>query len=131
MKLTTSRYFTPNGRAIQARGIEPEIVIEQMTWDGVMAPKIQREKDLARHLVGKDEEKDEAADEDQSEEAREARLQKAREDAKKLRGFDWGNEKDFVFAQAVNHLKGLPVVRSTVPVEAKAAAAKPERAEKR
>lgn len=131
MKLTTSRYFTPNGRAIQARGIEPEIVIEQMTWDGVMSPKIQREKDLARHLMGKDEEKDEAADEDQSEEAREARLQKAREDAKKLRGFDWGNEKDFVFAQAVNHLKGLPVVRSTLPVEAKAAAAKPEKAEKR
>jgi len=121
MKLTTSRYFTPNGRAIQARGIEPEIVIEQLTTDGVMSPKIQRERDLARHLTGKDEPKADATDEDLSEEAREARQQKAREDAKKLRGFDWGNEKDFVFAQAVNYLKGLPVVRSTVPTEAKAA----------
>ncbi|MCS6996373.1 MAG: S41 family peptidase [Casimicrobiaceae bacterium] len=124
MKLTTSRYFTPSGRAIQARGIEPEIVIEQLTWDGVMAPKVQRERDLARHLHGREEDREETpADEDLSEEAREARLQKAREDAKKLRGFDWGNEKDFVFAQAVNYLKGLPVVRSTVGNDGRATAA--------
>ncbi len=123
MKLTTSRYFTPSGRAIQARGIEPDIVIEQLTWDGVMSPKVTREKDLAKHLVGKSEQKDEPQDEDLSEEAREARLQKAREDAKKLKGFDWGNEKDFLYSQALNQLKGLPVVRSTVPKESKTASA--------
>jgi carboxyl-terminal processing protease len=29
IKLTTARYFTPSGRSIQAKGIEPDIVIEQ------------------------------------------------------------------------------------------------------
>lgn len=30
MKLTTSKYYTPKGKAIQAKGIEPDIVIEQL-----------------------------------------------------------------------------------------------------
>ena len=114
VKLTTSRYFTPNGRSIQGTGIEPDVLIEQLTWDGVMAPKLQREKDLSRHLVGKDEKKEAAPDEDLSEDAQEAKMLKVREDTKKLKGFDWGNDKDFVFGQALNKIKGLPVVRSTV-----------------
>lgn len=30
IKLTTARYYTPSGRSIQAKGIEPDIVIEQI-----------------------------------------------------------------------------------------------------
>lgn len=123
VKLTTQRYYTPNGRSIQGTGIEPDVLIEQLTFDGVMSPKTTREKDLSRHLVGKDEKKDAAADEDTSDEAQEAKLQKVREDQKKLKGFDWGNEKDFLFAQAVNQLKGLPVVRSTVEANSTSAKA--------
>ena len=114
VKLTTSRYFTPNGRSIQGTGIEPDVLIEQLTWDGVIAPKLQREKDLSRHLVGKDEKREASADEDLTEDAQEAKLIKVREDGKKLKGFDWGNEKDFLYSQALNKVKGLPVVRSTV-----------------
>ncbi len=131
MKLTTSKYFTPNGRSIQGTGIETDIMIDQLTWDGVVAPKSQREKDLARHLVGKDEKSEEVAEaeEDTSEEAQEAKLAKAREDSKKMKGFDWGNEKDFLFAQALNQLKGLPVVRSTIEAS-KTASVKPEAVKK-
>ncbi len=114
VKLTTSRYFTPNGRSIQGTGIEPDVLIDQLTSDGVMSPKLQREKDLSRHLVGKDEKKEANADEDVSEDAQEAKMIKARDDNKKLKGFDWGNEKDYLYSQALNKLKGLPVVRSTV-----------------
>lgn len=32
VKLTTSRYFTPNGRSIQALGIEPDITTKPGTW---------------------------------------------------------------------------------------------------
>ena len=92
VKLTTSRYYTPNGRSIQGTGIEPDVLIEQLTWDGVMAPKLQREKDLSRHLIGKNETKDAAPEEDTSVDAQEAKLFKVREDQKKLKGFDWGNE---------------------------------------
>ncbi len=114
VKLTTSRYFTPNGRSIQGTGIEPDVLIDQLTSDGVMSPRLQREKDLSRHLVGKDEKKEASADEDTSEEAQEAKIIKARDDSKKLKGFDWGNDKDYLYSQAINKLKGLPVVRSTV-----------------
>ena len=114
VKLTTSRYFTPNGRSIQGTGIEPDVLIQQLTMDGVMSPKLQREKDLSRHLVGKNETKESNPEEDLTEEAQEAKLIKVREDSKKLKGFDWGNEKDFLYAQALNKVKGLPVVRSTV-----------------
>jgi carboxyl-terminal processing protease len=129
VKLTTSRYFTPNGRSIQGAGIETDVMIDQLTFDGVVAPKTQREKDLSRHLVGKDE-KVEPPDtaEDLTEEAQEAKLTKAREDGKKLKGFDWGNEKDYLYAQAINQIKGLPVVRSTIEATSTAASAalKPE-----
>ena len=115
VKLTTSRYFTPNGRSIQGTGIEPDVLIDQLTSDGVMAPKLQREKDLSRHLVGKDEKKEASAvDDDTSEDAQEAKLIKVRDDNKKLKNFDWGNDKDYLYSQAINKLKGLPVIRSTV-----------------
>jgi carboxyl-terminal processing protease len=57
VRLTTARYFTPNGRSIQAKGIEPDIVVT----DGKEAPgghpSPLREKDIERHLMGEGEEK--------------------------------------------------------------------------
>lgn len=51
IKLTTSLYFTPNGRSIQATGINPDIKIDrgQVTKipDSIVA---YREEDLSRHL---------------------------------------------------------------------------------
>ena len=90
------------------------MLIDQLTWDGVVSPKLTRERDLSRHLVGKDEKAEASTDEDFSDTAQEAKLLKVREDSKKLKGFDWGNEKDFLYSQALNKVKGLPVVRSTV-----------------
>lgn len=50
LRLTTSKYYTPSGRSIQAKGIEPDIIVED-TRDG--APKNHfREKDIERHLEG-------------------------------------------------------------------------------
>ena len=51
IKLTTARYFTPNGRSIQAKGISPDIVVEEATvTDGEAAARV-READLDRHLA--------------------------------------------------------------------------------
>ena len=50
IKLTTARYFTPNGRSIQAKGITPDILVEEATiTEGENAGKV-READLERHL---------------------------------------------------------------------------------
>jgi len=55
IKLTTARYYTPNGRSIQARGIVPDIPLDDGA--GERALKL-RESDLTKHLTdnGKDEE---------------------------------------------------------------------------
>jgi carboxyl-terminal processing protease len=55
IKLTTARYYTPNGRSIQAKGIEPDVTVDDGSQRLAM-----READLDRHLVG-DEEKKAAA----------------------------------------------------------------------
>ncbi len=52
IKLTTARYYTPNGRSIQAKGIVPDVTVDDGSQRSVM-----READLERHLVGDDEKK--------------------------------------------------------------------------
>ena len=44
IKLTTQRYFTPSGRSIQARGIEPDIYVEQ-----VQLESLKENRNLERH----------------------------------------------------------------------------------
>lgn len=44
LRLTTARYYTPSGRSIQARGIEPDIVVEKGSREHL------KEKDLTGHL---------------------------------------------------------------------------------
>jgi carboxyl-terminal processing protease len=54
IKLTTARYFTPSGRSIQAKGITPDIVVEEATVSatGNDGPKMEvREADLDKHLA--------------------------------------------------------------------------------
>ncbi|MFN3750560.1 MAG: S41 family peptidase [Thiobacillus sp.] len=50
IKLTTARYFTPNGRSIQAKGIEPDIVVEDPAMPESEELRV-READLDRHLA--------------------------------------------------------------------------------
>jgi carboxyl-terminal processing protease len=50
MRLTTMRYYTPNGRSIQAQGIRPDIAIES-AQRAESAGFIVRERDLEGHLA--------------------------------------------------------------------------------
>jgi carboxyl-terminal processing protease len=50
IKLTTARYFTPNGRSIQARGIVPDIPLDDGAGDKGAGLKL-READLTKHLI--------------------------------------------------------------------------------
>jgi carboxyl-terminal processing protease len=50
IKLTTARYFTPNGRSIQAKGIEPDIVVEDPAMPETEDDFRVREVDLNKHL---------------------------------------------------------------------------------
>ena len=50
VKLTTARYFTPNGRSIQAEGIVPDMVIERADIRPYKTRERTREADLEGHL---------------------------------------------------------------------------------
>lgn len=54
IKLTTAKYFTPSGRSIQAKGILPDIEIDQAKVQEQARSKMLKEKDLAGHLDNQD-----------------------------------------------------------------------------
>jgi carboxyl-terminal processing protease len=73
IKLTTALYYTPNGRSIQARGIEPDIEIPDMT---IPKPTTETsellsvsEADLEKHLLNETDEEDSVKDKKASQEA--------------------------------------------------------------
>jgi carboxyl-terminal processing protease len=49
MRLTTMRYYTPNGRSIQAQGIQPDVLIEP--FKPVQPGEVVRERDIDGHLT--------------------------------------------------------------------------------
>ena len=54
LRLTTARYYTPNGRSIQAKGIVPDFIVKPSRPEEekeVIVPKLPSEKDLERHLI--------------------------------------------------------------------------------
>ncbi len=54
LKLTTAKYFTPSGRSIQAKGIDPDILVE-LKPDGEALAQMRSEADLRNHLDAEDE----------------------------------------------------------------------------
>ena len=103
IKLTTARYYTPNGRSIQALGITPDVVVEDPSDTATRV----READLQRHLEnGKAEAKKDA---DKGKEAApRARTVPAPTPAE-LKPIDFGSKDDFQLSQAIAFLKGEPV----------------------
>ena len=62
IRLTTARYYTPRNRSIQAKGIDPDIVVEQELPEDLKKKKIKPrgEASLRGHLKNKDVEKEES-----------------------------------------------------------------------
>jgi carboxyl-terminal processing protease len=92
LKLTTARYFTPNGRSIQAEGIKPDIELAEVkvakTGDG--SAKL-RESDLGGHLANPNG-------------STPAKGDRKNEDRPLV-------EQDFELAEALNLLKGLSILQ--------------------
>ena len=112
LKITTARYYTPSGRSIQAKGIVPDIWLDETAEGNVYAALRMREADLEKHLEGADEKKDDPATKEREEARRklEEQLAKRNEPLKPLPTF--GTPEDFPLQQALNQLRGLPVIAS-------------------
>jgi carboxyl-terminal processing protease len=113
IKLTTARYFTPSGRSIQAKGIEPDIVIEDpaMPTDEDFSV---READLERHLSnGK--ELDAEPVSKPSDIIKQVPGDKSKSDKDKkpvaLEPGEVVSKSDFQVSQALNLLKGLQIIQ--------------------
>jgi carboxyl-terminal processing protease len=116
IKLTTARYFTPNGRSIQAKGITPDILVEEATVADADAALRMREADLERHLSNPTESGD-------SQEPKAAPAPKEKDSKEKDQGVqqqvpagpktepsEFGSKGDYQLNQAVNLLKGLQII---------------------
>jgi carboxyl-terminal processing protease len=101
IKLTTARYYTPNGRSIQAKGIEPDILVEESA-NG--SSRRVREADLLGHL-GNDK------DPDAERRAEQERRPNGAEEVEPVR-FELAGKDDHQLAQAINLLKGLQIVQN-------------------
>jgi carboxyl-terminal processing protease len=51
LRLTTARYYTPSGRSVQEGGVEPDMIVPQLSDPDYKTRPRFREADLRRHLV--------------------------------------------------------------------------------
>ena len=122
LKITTARYYTPSGRSIQAKGIVPDVWIDETAEGSPFAVLRMREADLDKHLnSGQGEEKANPDLEKARDEARKRLEEEALKPLSDRRPPEMGSDKDFPLAQAILQLKGLPVTVSKSQVERKTA----------
>jgi carboxyl-terminal processing protease len=88
VKITTARYYTPNGRSIQAKGITPDIIVENLEINPLSKNKMIKESDLKGHLENTD--------------------KKAENEDDKVKNKKLQN--DYQLSEAINLLKGLNIL---------------------
>ncbi len=121
LKLTTARYYTPSGRSIQAKGIVPDVMVDETEEGSPYAALRMREADLEKHLGNGQgvEEKADPEREKAREEARKRLEEEAKKPATERKLPELGSDKDFQLAQALKQLKDLPVMVSKTQTERK------------
>jgi carboxyl-terminal processing protease len=97
IKMTTARYYTPDGRSIQATGIKPDIEVKPAELKELESRPMFTEADLSGHLEGKNEaENRKNAAEDVTDSAKEST--------------DAILNRDYQLRSALNLLKGLNII---------------------
>ena len=116
IKLTTARYFTPSGRSIQAKGIVPDIVVEESA-NGTSSARL-READLENHLENNKDSGKEAApavkpqSKSPTSKPKSTAPGKDEEEASEPPLRELASKKDYQLNQALNLLKGLQIMQS-------------------
>lgn len=90
IKMTTARYFTPDGRSIQATGIKPDIVVRPAELTELDGRPFFTEADLSGHLLGDND------DNGQGEQDAETQVSAA--------------DRDYQLRSALNLLKGMNIL---------------------
>jgi carboxyl-terminal processing protease len=108
IKLTTARYYTPGGRSIQAKGIVPDIVVEDPASAGRDSGLFRlREADLDKHLLN-----DKPSNDKQGVTVKDTLSPPdTNEDAARAKPTEFGSPDDYQLNQALNLLKGIEILR--------------------
>ncbi|MCS5586394.1 MAG: S41 family peptidase [Gammaproteobacteria bacterium] len=104
LKVTTARYYTPLGRSIQAKGIEPDIVLKNISLENEKEKSVlgdTKESDLSGHLEVEDPSKMSSKEIMTAQENK--KIEEDKEAIKKLK-------KDYFVHEATNLLKALTVL---------------------
>ncbi len=106
IKLTTARYYTPGGRSIQAKGIVPDIMVEDPSTSGMDKSFRLREADLDKHLSNDRpaEEKPDTAVKNQP------ATPSNKGETTKAAPTEFGTKNDYQLNQALNLLKGMQIL---------------------
>ena len=104
IKLTTARYYTPGGHSIQAKGIVPDILVEDPSSSGSNSVLNLRESDLDKHLIN-----DKQAD-DKADFSRKSGSD-PKNNSEKSAPVEFGTKNDYQLNQAVNLLKGMQILQ--------------------
>lgn len=118
IKLTTARYFTPSGRSIQAKGIVPDIVVEESA-NGASSARL-READLDNHLENGSKDAASAAPaapaaKPQSKAPAKTPAAPGKDDGAETTeapSREIASKKDYQLNQALNLLKGLQIMQN-------------------
>jgi carboxyl-terminal processing protease len=103
MRLTTARYYTPSGRSIQARGIDPDVVVE--------AAKIERapKEDKDKTASAADKKDDKSAKDDKNKSEKDKTAEQNSVDPSII-----GTPDDYQLARAVDMLKGIALFNGKI-----------------
>ena len=104
IKLTTARYFTPKGRSIQAKGIVPDIVVEETANGAIDNSLSVKEADLSGHLSNPKEAEAPSKNELTKAPQNESKY------AEKYTPIEFGSKDDYQLGQALNLLKGVQIM---------------------
>jgi carboxyl-terminal processing protease len=120
LKITTSRYYTPSGKSIQAKGIVPDVMVDETQEGSPYAVLRMREADYDKHLSNdRDAEKKDPAREKAREDALKLLEAESRKPPSERKVPEFGAENDFQLLQALNRLKNKPVLISKTMTERK------------
>jgi carboxyl-terminal processing protease len=107
IKLTTARYYTPGGRSIQAKGIEPDILVEDPASAGRDSGIFRlREVDLNKHLINDRPSRKKRENTEQNT----LSLPEPGEETPKSAPAEFGSKDDYQLNQALNLLKGMQIL---------------------
>ncbi|QOT76904.1 S41 family peptidase [Cupriavidus basilensis] len=136
IKLTIAYYYTPTGKSIQAKGIRPDIPVDQNPEGDPDDALITREIDTERHLHNKQESEEPEMNEREQRRVEELRrleeenakkTPEERDKERKKKPIEFGSAEDFMLQQAIAQLEGQPVKRSKSKLEAAATSDKPSK----